>query len=348
MTGKPGAAGAGGQPQQQAGSSQIMLLFMIPFIFLLFMQPELRNMAGTGMGFLLEPAIGFDAQFPVVTVLCASVIMVIFSTLIRHKLTNWVEMGKQSELSKFISEEFRRVRESGNPKKLEKVQELNKKVMAMSQNRMGSQMKSMIFTMIFAILIFMWLAVFIYQITSIHTATMPWDFTWDLLEPGPFLHIMPQWVLLYSVFSIPIGQVLQAGLKRITFTRRLGRIEAGLEQEESFKFSKLFERKPSEEEEEEEEEEVILDEEVAEPEEDITVKLEKMNETEREELSEKEWNTLTGDRSKGILVGLGYSESRAKKFQTSRWRELPSGMQKKLKENIAVWVGKEPAKSEEE
>jgi len=209
-----------------AGSmTTFVAMFVMMIMLLIMIDPRLRLPVGRGMAAVLFPSIGFDALYPIYTILAASIIMVLFSTPIRHYLTDWSGMGKHTLWSKYAADLRKKAMVSGNPQMTRKANEMNMELMKLSSDRMGATFKSMIFTMIFAMLVFMWLSVFMYYDTSIETVSTPWDPSWDLKAPGPFLHIMPQWVILYSLLSLPLGQVLQGVFKLVSFPRAINKIE---------------------------------------------------------------------------------------------------------------------------
>lgn len=215
----------------------MLLMYMImPLMLILLLTPDLRFALGLGMDICLGPSIGFGLVYPVFTIFTTSLIMIVCTTFLRHRFTDWISVGKQAYLQKFVQQKFREAQ--GNPMKMKRVQELNSEVMKMTGDRMSAQMKTMMFTMIFSIVLFMWLMVFIYNQTPVHTISTPWAIEngWSLLDSGALIEFftaggskgpMPHWILLYSLFSLPLSQVLQSVLKYFTFKRRIEGIERG-------------------------------------------------------------------------------------------------------------------------
>jgi uncharacterized membrane protein (DUF106 family) len=236
MAGKGvGGAPAGAPPQPALGSSFLMFM-MLPLLLLVVLTPSMRLTIGLGMDFCLNPVFGFNLQYPLYTILVSGLLMVIATTILRHVYTDWVSVGKQNYLQKFVSQKFKEAQ--GNPVKLKKVQELNAEIMKMTSERMNTQTKTMLYTMVFSLLLFMWLIVFMYNETPVHVISAPWavEQGWSLVDSGSIIEFlsggqykgpMPNWVLLYSLFSIPIGQVIQAGLKYYSFKKMIERIDRG-------------------------------------------------------------------------------------------------------------------------
>ena len=77
-------------PQPPAGaSSQIIMMMMIFATMFVMFIPELRDGVGNVAGIVLEPIIGFDSNYPVLTVLLAGIGLVTFSSAVRHYFIDW-------------------------------------------------------------------------------------------------------------------------------------------------------------------------------------------------------------------------------------------------------------------
>ena len=86
---------------------------------------------------------------------------------------------------------------------------------------MQSQFKLMPVTMIVIIPIFAWLANFVYLDLSSTIFSVPWEFNADMENQS----VLPNWILLYSLVTLPFGQVLQRVLKLFSFRRKLRELE---------------------------------------------------------------------------------------------------------------------------
>jgi len=236
MAGKGAGGGVPGAPAQPAMGSSFLLFMMLPLLLLVVLTPGMRLTIGLGMDFCLSPVFGFNLQYPLYTILVSGFLMVVVTSLLRHLYTDWISVGKQSYLQKYVSKKFKEAQ--GNPIKLKKVQELNAEIMKMTSERMNTQTKTMLYTMVISLLLFMWLIVFMYNKTPVHIISAPWavENGWSLTDSGAIIQFlsggqykgpMPNWVLLYSLFSIPIGQAIQAGLKYYSFKKMIERIDRG-------------------------------------------------------------------------------------------------------------------------
>ncbi len=205
----------------KSGPSQMLILMMLPIMLLVVMDPNIRTALGGAVGGLFTPVFGFGGAFPVWTLFACSVVLVIFTTVVRHFFTNWADQGRQKHMSSWVQAQYKEVRLKGNVTKMKKLNEYQAEMMKQSTDAMGSQMKTTLVTIVVAMAIFLWLGVFMYSGTLTHYMSTPWASTVDYNKPGPFVHIMPTWILVYSVLSIPLGQVLQSVLKVWSFRRKL-------------------------------------------------------------------------------------------------------------------------------
>src|SRR5205823_5059746 len=156
-----------------------------------------------------------------VTILLASIILVVGTTAIRHFLVDWVGMARIQEAMRSFQKEFSQARKDNNTYKLKKLTDAQPEVMALQADMSTEQMKPMAFTMILVVPIFAWLYTFIAAVLAAdlacaatqcaqhHIVAVPWDTHWDLtLNTDPpdhhfyLLGFFPRWIVLYSLFGI--------------------------------------------------------------------------------------------------------------------------------------------------
>jgi len=78
-------------------------------------------------------------------------------------------------------------------------------------------------SMLIVIPIFAWLAVFVNALPSVYYA-VPWSDAANLAQAN--LTLFPQWILVYTLITIPFGQVLARGLRWYSFKKRLEELKA--------------------------------------------------------------------------------------------------------------------------
>ena len=222
-----GGAGPGGArpPRPDVGNQLIVMMAFIFALFIMF-DNNLRLGLGKIIGFGLSPLVGFGGHEPVLTLLFTGLLMSFFSIIIRHLFVDWVGQARNQRIASAFQKELREARISNNTYKLKKLTELQPQIMAQSLKASQTQLKLMPVTMLVVIPIFAWLANFIYiDVSSIASTSfsVPWAFDTSLKSSN----ILPNWVLLYSLVTLPFGQVLTRVLKYFSFKKKLVQLESG-------------------------------------------------------------------------------------------------------------------------
>lgn len=190
-------------------------------VFLVMFNEGLRTRMGEYVGFVLFPAIGFGGGYPALTIFCASVITGVATGVIRHTMVDWLDMAEVQETMKAFQSELKEARKNENKYKVKRLTELQPELMQMQAGMSGQQFKPMGYTMVIVIPMFGWLWEFVRGLeqAAIHA---PWGVT-NLMADAPIISFLPTWILIYSMFSIPIGQLVQKGLKAWDFSGNLER-----------------------------------------------------------------------------------------------------------------------------
>jgi uncharacterized membrane protein (DUF106 family) len=192
------------QPPAMGG----MLLTML-FMMYIIMNEDLRNGMGAIAGSILEPRISFDYQYPAVTFLLAGVTMISLTTIIRHVLIDWEVMAETQSKMNAYNKEMSKARKSGNEARMRKLMAMQPQVMVLQSEMMSNQMRPMMFTMVIALPIIMWLRIFVEGMGH-PVLSLPWEGNYNLNDD---LWFLPHWILVYSALSLPFGQILMRGLK---------------------------------------------------------------------------------------------------------------------------------------
>ena len=87
--------------------------------------------------------------------------MISFTTIIRHILIDWESMADTQNKMRAYQKEMGEARKSGNEPRMRKLMEMNPQVMLLQSEMMSNQMRPMMFTMLIAIPIIMWLRIFV-------------------------------------------------------------------------------------------------------------------------------------------------------------------------------------------
>jgi len=205
----------------KATTSRMMMIFVFVMAIFVMFDQNLRTSLGELVGLGLTPLWGFDGTMPVVTLFLTGAFMTFLSIVVRHFFTDYVKQAESQRIMSAFNKEMRQARLENNTYKLKKLMEMQPKVMEESMKQTTTQMKLMPVTMLIIIPIFAWLAVFVGNMDSA-LITVPWSKVADLNDT----YVLPSWVLLYSLISIPFGQVLSRGLRYFSFKRRLKELKA--------------------------------------------------------------------------------------------------------------------------
>jgi len=198
----------------KAQGSNLMLM-MILLLMMIFIMPYFGPILGDYFGLVLEPVIGFNGQYPVLTLFFSGVIVVTLSSLLTNFFTDWKKMGEAQETSKAFQKEIQKARKEGNNNRVKSLMKMQPEIMKKQTDASGGMMKPMVFLIIFIWPIFMWLRTFLSGLPHYYF-TAPWAnnvsfFSW------PF-GFGQAWLWLYLIFSMVIGQILRQGLKYISWT----------------------------------------------------------------------------------------------------------------------------------
>ncbi|KAF5074015.1 Integral membrane protein EMC3/TMCO1-like protein [anaerobic digester metagenome] len=205
----------------KATTSRMLLIFVFIMAIFVMFDNNLRTALGKIVGYGLEPIWGFDGSFPVVSLFITGAFMTTLSIVVRHFFTDYVKQARSQKIMSAFNKEMQAARKENNTYKLKKMLELQPKMMEESMKQTTTQMKLMPVTMLIIIPIFAWLAVFVGNLESA-VITVPWSNFADLKEA----YVLPAWVLLYSLISVPFGQLLSRGLRYYSFKKRLNELKA--------------------------------------------------------------------------------------------------------------------------
>jgi len=217
MASAPGGARG---PKPDIANQMIMMMAFITALIVMF-NNDLRQGLGKIVGVPLMPLVGFDGQLPILTLLFTGLIMSLFSITVRHFFVDWVDQARNARITSAFQKELREARTSTNTYKLKKLTEIQPQIMAQSLKSSQTQMKLMPITMLVIIPIFAWLANFVYLDVSSTAFSVPWSLNASMENSN----VLPNWVLLYSLLTLPFGQVVTRVLKYFSFSRRLRDLE---------------------------------------------------------------------------------------------------------------------------
>jgi uncharacterized membrane protein (DUF106 family) len=207
-------------PKPDFGGQLLLMLALVFSMFLLFDQ-SMRKALGNIVGVALGPIVGFGGEAPLVSLLLTGLITSLFTITVRQLFTDWIGQARNARIGSAFNKELREARLSNNTYKLKKLTELQPQMMSQQLKASQTQMKLMPVTMIVIVPTFAWLANFVYFDLQSVIFSVPWAFNASMTGAS----VLPNWVLLYSLLTLPFGQVLTRVLKYFSFSRKLKELE---------------------------------------------------------------------------------------------------------------------------
>lgn len=211
----------GGRPAKPDFGNQMITLMAFLFMMYIMFTPSLRSGLGELVGIPLAPLIGFDGQYVILTLLFAGLLTSVFTISVRHLFMDWIGQARTQRITSAFQKEMREARLNNNTFKLKRLQELQPEILSQSMKSSQTQLRLMPITMIVVIPIFAWLSTYIYADMPSTAFAVPWAFNTDLLSSN----LLPNWIILYSLLTLPFGQVFTRALKYFSFRKRLAGIE---------------------------------------------------------------------------------------------------------------------------
>ena len=224
MADAPAAGPNGQQPMPDMSNMWRMMIIMILIFGLYFIDGD-QHVIGKTLDMAFQ-FLDFDGQYPVVTLMLIGSIMILLSSGIRTLMTDTLEQQKAQAFSSAFNKELRQARLDNNLYKVKKLMEMQPIMMQKSMESSNQMMKSMPYTMLIVVPIFLWVRFFV-DVTLGNMDTqciaVPWDFSVNLTANPLWL---PNWILIYSSISIPLGQIIMRLVRTYQFKKHLAKLEA--------------------------------------------------------------------------------------------------------------------------
>ena len=228
---EPGAsAGAGQQPPMPDMSNMWRMMIIMILIFGLYFIDGSEHVIGKTLNVVFQ-FIDFDGLYPVATLMIMGSIMILLSSGIRTLMTDTLEQQKAQAFTSAFNKELRQARLENNMYKVKKLTEMQPIMMQKSMESSNQMMKSMPYTMLIVVPIFLWVRYFV-DVTLAAAGTqciaVPWDAAVSLVGTPLWL---PTWILIYSSISIPLGQIIMRLVRAYQFKKYLAKLENGTTEE---------------------------------------------------------------------------------------------------------------------
>lgn len=200
--------------------SKTTMLGMLFSLGLMFVLLTYRAQVGKYLNYVFK-IIDFGGAYPVSTLILAGLIMTALSSIIRSFMSDPLKMARSQHVQKEFNAEMRKARMENNLYKLKKLTEQQPKMMAASMESSQDQMKVMPLTMVIVIPIYTWVWYFIENTAVSTIINVPWAVV-NLTQS----FVLPAWILIYTLISIPIGQLVNKVIRYYLLGKRLAELDA--------------------------------------------------------------------------------------------------------------------------
>ncbi|MBI4394545.1 MAG: DUF106 domain-containing protein [Euryarchaeota archaeon] len=147
---------------------QALLFVAISALLLTILFPSVNTTVGKNLDRILNPLIGFGGREPALTILLASALMVLITTVLRHFFMDWAHMARVQDVMRVYQGELKTATKENNKFKIKQLTDMQPEIMKMQGEMSSSQLKPMLLTMVVIIPTFSWLFAFV-------TAPVPHD-----------------------------------------------------------------------------------------------------------------------------------------------------------------------------
>lgn len=212
-------------PQEMPPMPSMMPMFIVLImIFGLYMLDGENHLIGGLLNYVFG-IFDFGGQYPVATLMLVGAIMVTLSTILRALTTDMIKQTKNQQIMNAFNQELRQARLDNNLYKVKKLTEMQPTMMAKNMESSQQMMKMMPYTMIVIIPIFLWIRYFV-DITVQAAGTVIIHVPWAEVSLLSNVWFFPAWILIYTLISIPLGQVINRLIRSYKFKKRLSELEA--------------------------------------------------------------------------------------------------------------------------
>ncbi|MGD0816831.1 MAG: EMC3/TMCO1 family protein [Methanomassiliicoccales archaeon] len=206
----------------KGGMGRMVTIFTFVLAIFILFDPTLSHALGTVVGYALDPLVAFNHQYPIITLVFTGLLMAALTIVVRHLFTDYVEQARSQKIVSAFNKELREARKDNNSFKMKKLLAEQPKILQKSMQQTTTQFKLLPVSMIIVIPIFTYLGVFVAGLPTMYFH-VPWS-SYAIFNNTSY--IFPQWVLVYSLISIPFGQVLSRALRYFSFAKRLKELKA--------------------------------------------------------------------------------------------------------------------------
>ena len=206
---------SGGDAQSEAMSSMMMpLLVLLLVMMVLMFVPGLRVLLADSAGLAIEPLLPFHELYFVPTVFIVGTSIMVVNTIIRSFFIDPIKQAHFSHRQRQVGKQLREAQVARDTARVEKMQKLQMEMMPENMAMQSAMMRPMMFTIVFIIAIFSWMASEV-ETFRVSFVSLPWLPMWSFNER--ILWIFPAWIATYITMSAPFSRIIDRHLKILRY-----------------------------------------------------------------------------------------------------------------------------------
>ena len=188
----------------------LILIFDLAVIYYL----PLRDAIGGAFQSAFGPLIGFNFQYPVLTIALSGIITGVVTGVPRYYFTNWVRIGQAQKRAMAFRKAMNDAYKENSREKISKLRKMQQEHMMDQQKIQMSNQTPLIFLSFFTILIFVWLYYFLSNL-KFPFVSLPWASNVDLNASATFF---PNWIIISFISNLVVGYFVTMIIKYVDFS----------------------------------------------------------------------------------------------------------------------------------
>lgn len=198
---------------------------MLLTLLIMMLTITFRDPIGKALNYVFQ-FIDFGGQYPVLTLVIGGVIMVTLSSIVRGLMTDPIAQARSQHIQSDFQAEMRKARTENNLFKMKKLQEEQPKMMQASMKQSADMMKMMPVSMLVVFPVYAWIYFFINTTLVANGISPIINMPWGFIDLNALVWFMPVWIVIYTLISLPIGQLENKIINYFLLRRRLKKLDA--------------------------------------------------------------------------------------------------------------------------
>ena len=205
----------GDQGEELPGLGSMMTpLLLLVLMSVLIINPTIRTYLASSADSILTPMVPFSDRWFVITVALLGSSIMIVNTVFRSFFMDPMKQAHLAHRNKQIRKLLNEARMDRDKVRMDKIQKLQQRLMPEQMKLQNSMMKPMMYTFVFIIAIFSWMALNV-ESFRVGYVSLPWRAEWHLIDDKVFF--FPAWIATYITTSAPLGRVVDRHIKLLRY-----------------------------------------------------------------------------------------------------------------------------------